>query len=451
MSRPNADRERWWDAHMQEIARGASTAFVLKGASAVLTFALYVVIARLLGPAEAGHYFLALTIVTIAAVIGRLGLDNSVLRFVAAHEADRDWPAVKGVYQRSTRLVLLASVVSTGLVLALATPLSEGLFAKPGLTPALRWMAVAIVPTALLNLQAQGLQGLKRIADSSFVANVSVPLVSLIGALLLAPRWGTVGAVWAYAAASVVTAAVGVWRWRRATRHLQDIPGHFDARTLYRSCIPLFWVSCLQLVIAWSSNVVLGLMATSADVGIFGAAYRTSLLISFVLMAVNSISAPKFAALYQQGDLRALATIARKSARLMALAASPILAVFLVAPHFVMGLFGPEFTRGAAALAILSIGQFVNVVTGSVGWILIMCGYERLLRNNIAICAALSVALNVLLIPRYGYLGAAIATATTLAVQMLVAAVMVWHKLGIVTIPIPGGAVTGPPRSAPRP
>ena len=87
-------------------------------------------------------------------------------------------------------------------------------------------------------------------------------------------------------------------------------------------------------------------------------------------------------------------------------------------------------------LAILAVGQFINVVTGSVGWILIMCGYERMMRNNIVICAALSVGLNLLLVPRFGVIGAALATAITLSLQMLIAAVMVWHKLGVVTIPL---------------
>jgi O-antigen/teichoic acid export membrane protein len=120
----------------------------------------------------------------------------------------------------------------------------------------------------------------------------------------------------------------------------------------------------------------------------------------------------------------------------MAVAASPLLALFVLAPHFVMNLFGPRFAEGGPALAVLAIGQFINVVTGSVGWILIMCGYERLLRNNLAVCAAMCVGLNLLLVPRFGYLGAAVATAVTLLVQMLVAAVMVWYKLGIVTMPI---------------
>jgi O-antigen/teichoic acid export membrane protein len=314
--------------------------------------------------------------------------------------------------------------------------LSAALFAKPDLTPLLRWMALAVVPAALLSLQAQGLQGLKRIRDSSLVGNIGVPLISLVGVVVLAPRWGAVGATWAYALGAILTMGFGIWRWRQALHGVGNVVPRFDTSVLLQSSIPLFWVASLQLVMSWASTVSLGLLADSADVGIFSAANRTAMLTSFVLMAVNSISAPKFAALHKQGDLATLGEIARKSAKLMALVASPVLAIFILFPTSVMSIFGSQFASGATVLSILAVGQFVNVVTGSVGWILIMCGYERLMRNNIAICAGLSVALNLLLVPPLGAIGAAIATAATLSLQMLIAAVMVWQKLGVLTVPL---------------
>jgi O-antigen/teichoic acid export membrane protein len=254
--------------------------------------------------------------------------------------------------------------------------------------------------------------------------------------MALAPRWGAAGAVWAYSLGAILTAGFGVWRWRLALRGIPNVVPRFETSLLLESSIPLFWVSSLQLVISWASTVSLGLLADSAAVGIFSAANRTAMLTSFVLMAVNSISAPKFAALHKQGDLATLGEIARKSAKLMALVASPVLAIFLLFPTWVMSLFGAEFASGATVLSILALGQFVNVVTGSVGWILIMCGYERLMRNNIAICAALSVSLNILLVPRLGAIGAAVATAVTLSLQMLIGAAMVWQKLGVLTVPL---------------
>ena len=130
--------------------------------------------------------------------------------------------------------------------------------------------------------------------------------------------------------------------------------------------MPLFWVMLMNLVMNWTASFLLGVWGTKSDVGIFNVAARTAQVTSFILIAVNSIAAPKFAELYNQGNKAALGRLARRSTWLMTLVASPVLLLFVLFPGRIMALFGKPFEGGAAVLGILSIGQFVNVVTGSV-------------------------------------------------------------------------------------
>jgi len=145
------------------------------------------------------------------------------------------------------------------------------------------------------------------------------------------------------------------------------------------------------------------------------------MLTSFILIAVNSISAPKFAALHAQNDGQALGRLASNSARLTALLASPVLLVFLVFPGRVLWVFGPEFVAGATVLSILAAGQFVNAATESVGYLLIMTGHERLERTLAAGFFFVNIALNLALIPPLGMVGAATSTALSLGSRNLVA------------------------------
>jgi O-antigen/teichoic acid export membrane protein len=110
----------------------------------------------------------------------------------------------------------------------------------------------------------------------------------------------------------------------------------------------------------------------ASDVALYNVAHRTAFLTTLMLTSVNSIAAPKFAELYHTRDLEALGATARDSARMMVVLALPVLLTFVFVPGFVMGLFGPEFEVGASVLVILALGQFVNVSTGSVGFVLIM-------------------------------------------------------------------------------
>jgi O-antigen/teichoic acid export membrane protein len=67
-----------------------------------------------------------------------------------------------------------------------------------------------------------------------------------------------------------------------------------------------------------------------------------------------------------------------------------------------------------------------------------MSGNERLLMNNIAISALISLLLSFLLIPHYGITGAAIATAMSVIVRNIMASYLVYKAMNIVTVPWPG-------------
>jgi len=421
---------------MLEVARGASTTVMLRGLAAGLTFGLYVLLGRLLGPEGAGTFFLAFTVSTIASVLGRVGLDTTLLRFTAGSSATGDWVAVKGVYQQALRRAAAGSTLAALVMVAGARWAASHLFGEEALGGPMTVMAISVVPLALLTLHAQALQGLRRMRDANLVGFVGVPLGALLGALVLVPKWQVLGAAWGYVFACVATLGLGWWLWNRATPHLSGLQGHIDTRTLLASSVPLFWVSGLQLIILWASTLALGVWASTADVGRFSVANRTATVASFALIAINSIAAPKFAALFKQGDMATLGKIARNTTTLTAAVAAPLMACFVLLPREVLGLFGSGFAESAPVLSILALGQFVNAITGAVGSLLTMCGYERLQRNNLAGCAILGVILNVGLVPRFGAIGAAIATATTLAVQMVVATAMVWRKLGVITVPL---------------
>ena len=176
-------------------------------------------------------------------------------------------------------------------------------------------------------------------------------------------------------------------------------------------------------------------LGTNAAVGIFGVANRTAACTNFILIAINSIASPKFAALYKQGDIEALGKMAQHSARLITLLALPVLILFLLAPERVMKLFGPQFSGDAIVLSILAVGQFVNVATGSVQVILVMCGYERLLRNVTVLCVIIQVVLSLVLVPLWGVVGAAVADASMKIFQNILAASLVRQILGVWTLP----------------
>lgn len=425
------------DGHAKEVVNGASAAFALRMSGAALAVVLNIALGRMMGADGVGLYFLALSVVTIAMVLGRAGLDNTLLRFTAASAAAGDWAAVKGLYVKSIWLTLAASGFLAAAVIMLAPWLGDSVFSNPNLATPLRLMALAIVPTAVLTVVAQMLQGLRRTKDGIAVLSVWAPAFSLGFALLLVPRLGLQGAALAYTIAAILGALAAWWRWRRATPQLTRLHGVFATEKLLRSSIPLFWAALSQLTIALSPTIVLGMWSTSSDVGIYGVASRVVVLVSFLQLAVGSIASPKFSALYQQGDMPALATLAQSCTRLQILAATPLLAACWLAPEAVMGIFGSDFKDGATVVAVLAVGQLVAIAMGTAGNVLMMCGYERMVRNALVVSAFTCVAMTLLLVPRMGVVGAAAANAATLCIENLAMAALLWRTLGMTAFAFP--------------
>ena len=186
------------------------------------------------------------------------------------------------------------------------------------------------------------------------------------------------------------------------------------------------------------SNLItflLGVWRTNAEVGIFSVALRTSIVPSLFLISINSIVAPKFAELYKQGDIKALGSMAFNSTKMIIVFSAPVLILFLISPGWVMGLFGPQFINGASILIILCMGQLVSTVTGPVSTLLMMTGNERLERNSIAVSLAFNAIMGVTLIPFYGVVGAAIATAAGVVVKNILSSYLVWYRLRIRLVP----------------
>jgi O-antigen/teichoic acid export membrane protein len=409
-----------------------------------LGLAFNLLLARTLGAGGVGLYFIALSAANMAVGQGFMGLRNSLLRFIAANASVGDWTAVQGVYGKVMKIALSVSVLLTTLLFLAAPWVSAVVFHKPELAGPLKWMCPSIPPMTFLGLQGESLKGLKRIRDWILVSGVSLEFFSLIGLALVGNQWGVEGASGVYGSAAFLSAAIGFWLWRRATPQLKGTIGRFDTSELLQSSLPLFWTNILDTVTARVSILLLGIWVSKADVGVFGMAVRVATVVSLILVAVNSISAPKFAALYRKKEIQALSLLSRQTAKLMTFLAAPILGFFVLFPGFFMAFFGPSFRSGAPILAFLALGQFIGVVTGSVTYLLMMSGHEKVLRNRSLFMSAWTLALNLLLIPRWGILGAALSTVVSLATTNLIALVMVRRKLGFWTLPfIPGRRPNG--------
>lgn len=207
-----------------------------------------------------------------------------------------------------------------------------------------------------------------------------------------------------------------------------------ESNSINRASRPLFIVLLCSLITSWLGQLMLGVWNSSVDVALYSAAQRTAMLTSFILIAVNAIAAPKFAEAHKLNDFKEIRAISKSTSLIMSIVVMPVFIFMMVFSEQLMMLFGDEFIDGANILRILAVGQFVNVMTGSVGYLLQMTGNEKIMRNIVIISSIIMLVGSVVLIPIYGVIGAAIITAVSLSTQNLLCVYQVYKVLGFNTL-----------------
>ncbi len=420
------------DKHMREIVLGTSISFFMKFTGAGINFGFNAYLARKFGADGAGAYFIALSVATLSAMIGRAGLDNALLRYVASGASVGDWSLVRAVYKKGFLTAITLSIFVTICIYLSAPWVATALFKKESVGLFIKYIAFSILPVVLLTLYGEVLKGLKKIFLSQVVQGVGFQILCFTG-LYVGSLYSDDGivAIYSYIFSACVMAVIGALFWYQNIPRLNASNISFEYRRLMSSALPLFLVSALSLSYNWINTFFLGIWGTKSDVGVFSIAFRTSMLISFILVAVNTISAPKFAEIYKSGDIDLLANTARKTLRLMFFISTPIFLFFLVFASEIMAVFGDTFKDGADTLIVLSFAQYVNVVAGSVGYLLMMTGNEVRVRNSNFYSAVICIILSMVLVPELNFLGAGISISIALILRNAIEIYLVRKYLGV--------------------
>ena len=406
-----------------EMLRKVSSVFLLRilGAGAQLLFTI--LLARIYGAEDMGAFILSLSFVLIISTISRWGLDQAALKHIAVYADEGQWASVRSVFAAAFVMILFFSLGLSLLLIPALPWMAEILFSRPDMVELLYIMALSIVPFSLLNLLAEALRGLHRTALNALVQVVLVPVVSICAVIVLEhEERGILAAAYAYVWASLLAFILGLFLWRLYAGSCCESRERLfmSAKKILDIASPMAWVSIVGIAMSLSETVLLGVFRDAGAVGIYAAALRVALLVNFILVAFNSMLAPRFATLFHQQKLNEMEALAVRSVKLMLLLSLPLFILCLFFPTYVLHLFGDGFADGAVALMILAVGQLVNVSTGPVGVLLLMSGHEKVLRKNSLISAAVVVVSGVVLIPWLGITGAAIsAMAASVSMQVL--------------------------------
>lgn len=396
--------------------------------AAAATLGANVLMGRILGPKGFGVVTLVTQAAFVVSFATRAGMDMAVLRDVAVEVGLGRWDNIRTPVARAALIAVAVSSLAAVVSFAAADAVRSLFSISDDLG---RWAvesaAFGLPFLALANVWLSATRGLKIMRYTLYFFWAGQPLgwvvLMAIGFRFSATTW--MGAA-TYSLSWIVASVAAYWAWKRESRTWPVTPMAPGALgRLLRFAGPRAPAALFSQLLFWTDLFVLTRYASSSEVGIYSAALRGGQMIVLFITSVSLMFSPFVADLHNRGETRRLDGLFKALTRWTIAATIPVLLVLSIAPASALRVFGSEYAGGQTALLILLAGQFVNIATGSVGFVLIMVG--RTGWDLIVYAGSLLMNLGIAfwLCPRYGMVGAAIANAATFAVSK-------WARLALV-------------------
>ncbi len=396
----------------QGIARGALVVAAGSAAAAAGAFFTRLWMARALSPEDLGWVTLAIALVSAGGGLAALGTNASAATRVAAWRARGDLAMARGA-ARAALLVALAGGGIAAALLTLGGPLVAERLGRGGLAPVLLRLGPAAwaiaVGTAVLGI-SRGWGDVGGRAGLRDAGGGSLRLLGVAwGAGLLGPLPGASGNATSIACgwAGGTTAAEALfaaWAWARGYWS----PAADAAAPGLAAQRPYALLAALVQAAQWSDVLLLGALAPSAAVGIYGVGRGVARVLEIGAESAGHPFLPAASGSVARGGAQALAPLYRRTRALASALVWPLAAPCLLFPRPLLGrLFGPAYESAGAPLQLLVAGLLVSVLAGYNDKALLALDRAPLVWRGLASGVAAGALLTLALAPRLGAVGAA--------------------------------------------
>ena len=398
-------------------------------------FLTRVTMARYLPVDGYGNVVIGISVLSLFGIVSLVGLPAAVARFLPRKETVTERRAILTSAMQITGV--LSVIVASGIFVG-AEVVATRFFGNAELIGVIRIFAVILPFYTLFKLSLGGFRGYEQTYPRIITQNVLRPGLQLAGIVLFVRLgYGTTGIAFAYAMAFGAVAVVGVaFLYREGElplRGLTRLGSVGQYRELLAFSVPLAATSAIDVIAKQSDLIILGLIKSSTEVGLYEVAFRTAIFVPLLFTpAVGYLFQPiisRFDANSKQQRMDTLYTVAT---RWILVATFPVFALFFLFPSQTLVFFFDKGYRGGQVpLQILLIGFIITLLPGLTSMFLTAVGETKILMYISAGTTILNIGINVALIPTYGMVGAAIATATARTFNNTVQSYVIYRKYGV--------------------
>lgn len=426
---------------VRTLARSGGVAAVGSVVGTVFGLVLTLVVTHGLVQDAAGEFFLCTAVFTVIQTFLAAGASAGFARFVPMYRVRGQAADLRTLVEVAVLPILAAGIIASVLLLLFAGQLAQtiGHGDEASLRAAFRLVGLLLVPTTLEVAAVEGQRAFGGVQGYVAVQMVGVPLLRpflvAAGAELGLDLWGLV-LLWLLPlmAALIVSGSGLLAALHRETVGTGDAPGRSRADVALE-----YWgfagargaAMVVDVALKWIDVVLVAALVSTAQAAVYAAASRFITAGRVMAEAARVTLSTEFSGAFARGHLERVGFVYRTATQWVVLLTWPLYLIGAVFAPTVLAVFGHGYDKGASAMSVLCLAVMVNVAAGGVENVLLMGGKSSWLLADKVVALTLDVALALLLIPRFGILGAAIAWSLTIVVDTALEFVQVRRGLRV--------------------
>ncbi|MBM3205158.1 flippase [Candidatus Uhrbacteria bacterium] len=382
----------------QTVTKNATQLMFAMVAQKALAFLTFTIVARLVGAEIVGKFFYAVSITSIFVILTDIGLTPVVIRELSQNES-RGKLFLSQAFRLKFLLIPIAILVSLGYAAL------NG--ASPEIFIAVLLACFVMSADAMSLLWYGALRGARKLkfeAVGLLVGQILTAIVSILFASLHGGVWGLVVGLLAGSTWNVA------WSITRARKMgIEFIASKDHVRPLLISAIPFALAGFFVKVYSYVDTLLLERFHPDAVVGHYAVAYKLTYAFQFVPLAVVAALYPGLSAAHAANDRKAIDQLLLGSFRFMLIVSVPIaVGLSAFAPHLIPLVYGKDFLGSVLPLMILSWVLIPIFLDFPIGSLLNATHRARLKTQTMGFTMVINLLFNILLVPKYGPMGAAI-------------------------------------------
>ena len=377
-----------------------------------------------------GQYDFVRSFLMILSGASLLGTNQAIIYYSGILTSKKSFGSIKSIYFKMNFLILIACAILYAPLLVIDKEIINQIFNKQGAYELVSLSLQGLVFYSITMLNIDTIRALKHTLISEGFRNIFryTPffIFSIILYIIDSPEYLVLWFIYSFVVIFVISTVV-VYFFLFNKNFPKSAAHNFSSTEILRASYPMA-LSAISYFLMQSTDVLfISAYDTFESVAYYSIAVKLATVTALALISVNIVIAPKIASIYNDKNFYQLKLILKKATRMNVVISLPIIIILLFFSEYVLSTFGSNYILAKNALWILLIAQFFNSITGPSALYLNMTGRQKKLNVILVISLLINVVLNIILVPDFGMLGAAISTTTSFVISKILASALVFY------------------------